>query len=348
MTNEVVTKEIVKCIGMTSPGPHAVILVTSIGRFTQEEQDTVNHFVNHFGEGCKAYMIVLFTRKDDLDDDDQSLDKYVSSSPPQLRDLVRQCNDRCIGFNNRGSKSEKENQIKQLFKMIDTMVLNNGGTFYTNEMFEEAEKTLKRRMIEIKNDLNRKKRKEIEEMEKNVQQKYKGTLENAKKQNATVKAQLERERREKKQKEAEINEIQQQLRQMKTAQNRSKYRSYQYGDTFNSQRTTKQDIYSLQRDQDRYIEEQRKKQVELEELTKQQEERNRQEQRKMERFYNEQSNEVERRRREMDDRYERLQRTENLRRQARNDVQNEEPGLFRSLWNGVKSVGRYFKSLFFG
>jgi colicin import membrane protein len=108
----------------------------------------------------------------------------------------------------------------------------------------------------------------------------------------SLKAQLERERREKEQKEAEINEIQQQLRQMKTAQNRSKYRSYQYGDTFNSQRTTKQDIYSLQRDQDRYIEEQRKKQVELEELTKQQEERNRQEQRKMERFYNEQSNEV--------------------------------------------------------
>lgn len=157
MTNEVVTKEIVKCIGMTSPGPHAVILVTSIGRFTQEEQDTVSHFVNHFGEGCKAYMIVLFTRKDDLDDDDQSLDKYVSSSPPQLRDFVRQCNDRCIGFNNRGSKSEKENQVKQLFKMIDTMVLNNGGKFYTHEMFEEAEKTLKRRMIEIKNDLNRKK-----------------------------------------------------------------------------------------------------------------------------------------------------------------------------------------------
>jgi hypothetical protein len=90
-------------------------------------------------------MIVLFTRKDDLDDDDQSLDKYMSSSPPQLRDFVRQCNDRCIGFNNRGSKSEKENQVKQLFKMIDTMVLNNGGKFYTNEMFEEAEKTLKRR-----------------------------------------------------------------------------------------------------------------------------------------------------------------------------------------------------------
>ena len=348
MTNEVVTKEIVKCIGMTSPGPHAVILVTSIGRFTQEEQDTVKHFVNHFGEGCQAYMIVLFTRKDDLDDDDQSLDKFVSSSPPQLRDLVRQCNGRCIGFNNRGSELEMKNQVKQLFKMIDTMVSKNGGTYYTNEMFEEAEKTLKRRMIEIKNDLKREKRKEIEEIEKTIWQTFKGPLENAKKQNAMVKAQMEKERREKEQTEAEINEIQEQLCQMRTAQNRSKYRSYHYGDTDNSPSTTKKDIYNLQRDQYRHIEEQMKRQIELEELKKQQEEWKRQEQRKMERFYDEQKNELERRRREIDNKYERLQRTENLRRQARNDVQNEEPGLFRSLWNGVKSVGRYFKRLFFG
>lgn len=237
MTNEVVTKEIVKCIGMTSPGPHAVILVTSIGRFTQEEQDTVNHFVNHFGQGCTAYMIVMFTRKDDLDDHDQSLDKFVSSSLPQLRDLVRQCNGRCIGFNNRGSKVEKENQVKQLFKMIDRMVSNNGGNYYTNEMFEEAEKILKRRMIEIKNDLDMKKRKEIKEMENTIRKKYNVTLENAKKHNSTVKAQLEKERREKEQKEAEITEIQEQLCQMRTAQNRYKYRSCQYGDTFNSRST---------------------------------------------------------------------------------------------------------------
>lgn len=161
-----------------------------------------------------------------------------------------------------------------------------------------------------------------------------------------MKAQLEKERREKEHKEAEITEIREQLCQMRTAQNRYKYRSCQYGDTFNSRSTTTQDMYNLQRDQERYIEEQRKKQIELEELKKQQEERNRQEQRKMERFYDEQQIEVERRRREMENKYERLQRIENLRRQARTDVQNEEPGLFRSLWNGVKSVGKYFKSLF--
>jgi hypothetical protein len=46
MTKEDVTKEIVKCIGMSAPGPHAVVFVTGMGRFTVEEQETVEHLVS--------------------------------------------------------------------------------------------------------------------------------------------------------------------------------------------------------------------------------------------------------------------------------------------------------------
>lgn len=62
-----IQKEISKCIGMSSPGPHAFILVLSITRFTNEEQMSVKHFEDSFGENIYKYFIVLFTRKDDLD-----------------------------------------------------------------------------------------------------------------------------------------------------------------------------------------------------------------------------------------------------------------------------------------
>lgn len=67
-------QEIVKCIGMSSPGPHAFILVVSVGRFTKEEQETVDLFVSIFGEKIWNYVIVLFTREDDLQEDGLSFD----------------------------------------------------------------------------------------------------------------------------------------------------------------------------------------------------------------------------------------------------------------------------------
>ena len=64
LTKEDVTKEIVKCIGMSAPGPHAVFFfVTGIGKFNVEEQET---FYNNFWAGtetshdCIVYSIALY------------------------------------------------------------------------------------------------------------------------------------------------------------------------------------------------------------------------------------------------------------------------------------------------
>ena len=54
-------EEIKRCIWLTTPGPHAIILCVPIGRFTAEDVETVNHFV----ESLMKYVIVLFTRLDD-------------------------------------------------------------------------------------------------------------------------------------------------------------------------------------------------------------------------------------------------------------------------------------------
>lgn len=60
LSNDDTQQEISKCIGITSPGPHAFILVLSLSsRFTDEEQKTVDHFVKRNGGNCytnEAYI----------------------------------------------------------------------------------------------------------------------------------------------------------------------------------------------------------------------------------------------------------------------------------------------------
>ncbi|CAG2258182.1 unnamed protein product [Mytilus edulis] len=48
LTNEQVTMEIEKCIAITAPGPHAILLTINVGKFTHEEYATVKHFREYF------------------------------------------------------------------------------------------------------------------------------------------------------------------------------------------------------------------------------------------------------------------------------------------------------------
>jgi len=45
MTNDEVCQEISRCVTVSAPGPHAIIFVTRIGRFTEEERKTIQVLV---------------------------------------------------------------------------------------------------------------------------------------------------------------------------------------------------------------------------------------------------------------------------------------------------------------
>ncbi|KAJ8312318.1 hypothetical protein KUTeg_009691 [Tegillarca granosa] len=149
MSNEKAMKEIVKCIGMTSPGPHAVVLVVGINRITEEEQNTVKHFVDHFGEGILNYMIVLFTGKDKLDHEAVSIDNYVKTLPGYLKNILLKCKNRYIAFNNKISGDGANLQVRGLLDIVDHMVKQNGGSCYSNDMYKEAEEAVQTRMKQL-------------------------------------------------------------------------------------------------------------------------------------------------------------------------------------------------------
>ncbi|XP_069138954.1 uncharacterized protein [Argopecten irradians] len=178
ISNDEMKKEIVKCIGLTAPGPHAFLLVLAIGRFTQEEQDTVTAFAEIFGEGMYDRLIVLFTRKDDLDRMETTLEAYVEEATEPLREILKKCSNRYIAFDNTQPPDKLEKDAMELIDTINGITAGNGGQCYTNEMVEEAE-----RQIQLKREqMQREKEKEMKRAHahqlKEIEERYRKKFEN--------------------------------------------------------------------------------------------------------------------------------------------------------------------------
>lgn len=142
--NETIQNEIYKCVGITSPGPHAFILVLNLAtRFTEEEERSVQHFVTYFGEHAYKYFIILFTRKDELDENDTTLHDHIRKCT-QLQNFVQKCGGRTIAFNNKLKGKDQTEQVRELINMVLQNVQANGGQWYTNEMYQKAEEEIQK------------------------------------------------------------------------------------------------------------------------------------------------------------------------------------------------------------
>ncbi|KAG9264149.1 GTPase IMAP family member 8-like [Astyanax mexicanus] len=130
-----IVEEAVKCIDISYPGPHVFLLVMTIGRFTDEEKKTVRKIQEVFGEGASKYMMVLFTRGEDLED--QSISDYLEDAEKDLKNIVfNSCDGRYHVFNNR---SKNHRQVSELLQKIQDMVTDNGGGCYTNVTYQLLE-----------------------------------------------------------------------------------------------------------------------------------------------------------------------------------------------------------------
>ncbi|XP_039507711.1 uncharacterized protein LOC120462999 [Pimephales promelas] len=165
LSNDHVVEEIVKCVSMSSPGPHVFVIVLSVGRFTKEEAETVSLIKKIFGHKSAQFSIVLFTRGDELKD--ESIEDYLrESNSAELKKLIKDCGNRFLAFNN-GEKQDKT-QVTQLLNMIEEVRNSNQGRYFTNSMFEEAEMSIKKRFDEIMKERER----EIQAQREELQAKY--------------------------------------------------------------------------------------------------------------------------------------------------------------------------------
>ncbi|KAM3820980.1 GTPase IMAP family member 2-like [Vipera latastei] len=127
--NEIVQREIKACIELSQPGPHALIFVTQVGRFTAEDVTAAKRVWDIFGGKSARHTIIVFTCEEDLGG--ISLQEYVQNSDNcNLRDLIQRCGNRFCGFNNKAAGAEQERQVLKLMTMVQSVVLENKGRHY--------------------------------------------------------------------------------------------------------------------------------------------------------------------------------------------------------------------------
>ncbi|XP_030649187.1 GTPase IMAP family member 8-like, partial [Chanos chanos] len=174
LSNEEVKEEIVKCISLSAPGPHAFIIVLSIGRITKEELETLDLIKKIFGPKAAMFSIVLFTRGDDLED--ESIQEYITrNNQAQINKLIRDCGGRFHVFNNKEKKDRT--QVSQLLEKIEEMIQFDRNNYFTNDMFEEAEMAIRQKQEEILKE----REKEIEAEKEKLKANYEKEMEQIKK-----------------------------------------------------------------------------------------------------------------------------------------------------------------------
>uniref|UniRef100_A0A8C1N520 GTPase IMAP family member 8 n=1 Tax=Cyprinus carpio TaxID=7962 RepID=A0A8C1N520_CYPCA len=120
MSPEELMKEIMKSVYLSSPGPHA-------------EEKIPQMIEMMFGEEVLKHSIILFTHGDLLEG--KSMEQAIRENS-RLKGLVDQCGGRFHVFNNKDQKNRK--QVTDLEQKSNTLIEQNGGGHYSNQMYEDA------------------------------------------------------------------------------------------------------------------------------------------------------------------------------------------------------------------
>ncbi|KAI4797513.1 hypothetical protein KUCAC02_025036 [Chaenocephalus aceratus] len=158
-------KDIAQSIVFAAPGPHVFLVVIKLGRFTNQEKQTVQKIQNIFGEDADRYSM----------------------------ELVARCHGQYHVFNN---EEEDRSQVRELLDKIRNIAEKNGGSHYTNDMFQKAERAIEEEKERILKEREEEMRKQEEELQKRISTKYEEQMKEFKEDSERLKRLIETRERE--------------------------------------------------------------------------------------------------------------------------------------------------------
>ncbi|XP_062852471.1 GTPase IMAP family member 4-like [Trichomycterus rosablanca] len=138
--NSEIVERIKSCKFLCAPGPHVFLVVLQLGRFTQEEVDTVEIIQQIFGEDSLQHTMVLFTHGERLKRIKKNIHQIVRDIS-ELMKIIQLTKGRYHVFNN---DDEDSTQVSELFEMIKQLFNGNGEQHYTNNFLQEAEEIIQK------------------------------------------------------------------------------------------------------------------------------------------------------------------------------------------------------------
>ncbi|KAK3508113.1 hypothetical protein QTP70_014517, partial [Hemibagrus guttatus] len=126
VTEDELHREKDKLLSLCQSGLHAVLLVVPVGEELESEEEMLEFITVLLGPDIKKFIIVLFTRGDELEEDEtieQFVDKNGSS---ELKQLVKECGNNIHVFNN---VITERRQVTDLLEKMNLMVSKNRGQF---------------------------------------------------------------------------------------------------------------------------------------------------------------------------------------------------------------------------
>ena len=153
-TIEQVCTTIVKAVFGMCPGPTAILYTLRIGdHYTDEEFGTYQRLKAIFGEGVTQHMTILFTRGDDLKREGQTIEGYIKSAPPRFKQVLEECGNRYVVFDNTLKGLSRE-QIEELHGKLQ-MVAGGESSHYKLKHFSDHKEKIEREVRQLLNKIQK-------------------------------------------------------------------------------------------------------------------------------------------------------------------------------------------------
>ncbi|XP_034495261.1 GTPase IMAP family member 6-like isoform X2 [Ailuropoda melanoleuca] len=117
------------CLELSAPSLHVLLLIIPIGRYKGEDKEAVRGIQKLFGAEARRYIIIVFTREDDLEGN--SLQEYIKGEE-YLSELVENYGGRYCALNNKASEEGRARQVRGLLCQVQRLMDENGGPYIVN------------------------------------------------------------------------------------------------------------------------------------------------------------------------------------------------------------------------